>query len=156
MQYRYLIDGNNLIGAIPELNNIRSGKPQQAREELVFKLSRYFHDRKEKVTLFLDGFEKEKIASGTVKIKYSNARPADTDIRTAIELEKNRRCLIVVTSDRAIMDFAGRCSCAVKSSAAFRQEMEAVKTVNEEEKRITGLASSNQEFVELFTRKNRK
>lgn len=140
----FLIDGNNVIGADKTLSS-----PTNSRSKIGYKLEKYFHEKKAKVSLYFDGFEKDKLSFKGIVIKYSNSREADSLIRDDISSSKNKKLITVVTSDSALANFAKKCSCTVISSESFLSEANSNKANNEAEI-IDSLAKSNREFLELF------
>ena len=119
----YILDGNNIIGKDKELKQLQSQEPQKSREKLVHLLDRYFSKKKFKVSLHLDGFEKENIRTGKVRLIYSNNKKADDKIRDQIEGSENPKKLTVVTSDRSLAEFAKVCSCTVLKSEELLREI---------------------------------
>lgn len=145
----YLIDGNNLIGKLKKLFAIQKKDRQSARSKLVFLLERNFKDRKEHITLFFDGFEKEAIPFLAGKIIYSNKKTADEEIKLMIENTGSRRSLIVVSSDIEIINFAKSCGCQVISSEAFAEKLSQKKIIVEEKSKIQEIDDVEQ-FKKLF------
>jgi len=147
MSRRYIIDGNNLIGKIPELHSIPKTLKQSARERLCIMLDRYFADKKVKVSLHFDGFAAHSIKTSHLSIHYSDKKTADDTIRHEIELAKNPKLLTVVSSDHSVTGFARACSCEVIKAESFVQEL--FKKVNDTEAdRIKGI--STDEMKKLF------
>lgn len=147
MRY-YIIDGNNVIGNDRELKSLQKKEPQQSREKLAFLLDRYFTKKNLKVSLHLDGFEKDKIRTSKVKIVYSDNKTADDKIRRQIEHAKNPKNIFVITSDHSLAEFAKVCSCTViKSEEFLHQVNDGNDTVSESEiqKEI-----DNEEIKKLF------
>lgn len=145
----YFIDGNNLFGAEKSTAKEKSNLSTGVREKLGFKLERFFFDKNAKVILFYDGFEKDKLKLKKIDVKYSNRREADFFIRQEISTARNPKLVTVITSDRALAEFAKKCSCKVLSSEQFLGELNSKKARNEEVI-IKSLANSNQEFLEMF------
>ncbi len=144
----YLIDGNNLIGKQSSLKSLQETDPQQSREKLTFILDRYFVNRKYKVSLHFDGFEKDKIRTAKMKIVYSDNKTADEKIRQQIEYAKNPKKLVVITSDFSLGEFAKKCSCSVIKSEEFLKKLSDKndsKSENEIQKEI-----DNEEIKRLF------
>lgn len=149
MQKHYIIDGNNLLGKI---KNKISGvnDPQMYREKLAFLLERYFSTKKVRVTLNFDGHPRDAIKVSKIKIIYSENKPADDLIVHQIETAKNPKHIVVVSSDRKIMEFAKACSCTVLKSEELIPELfpkqisgteeEIIKEINPEEiKKLFGI-----------------
>jgi predicted RNA-binding protein with PIN domain len=145
----FLIDGNNLIGKIRTIKNIQSKDKQLSRERLVMLIEKYFNKRKGKVYLHFDGFQNSPLNLSKGKIIYSEKSKADKKIKEQIELSKNRKNLIVISSDHEIQNFAKVCSCDILSSEDFSKELTSRKTINEEENRIKEI-NDIEEFKKLF------
>ncbi|MFH1195493.1 MAG: NYN domain-containing protein [bacterium] len=140
----YVIDGNNLIGKMSQ-----SGKRNtSSREQLVLKLDRYFHQKKVNVSLHFDGFEKETISATKIRIFYSQKRTADALIKNEIENHNSSKSICVVTSDFNLMEFARVCSCKVKKSEEFANELKDNIDRDNEEEKIKSI--SNEEMRKLF------
>ncbi len=145
----YIIDGNNLIGKISKLQKLQQQDKQSSREKLAFLIEDYFHNKKAKVTLHFDGYENNPIRLSFAKIIYSDNKTADDKIRKQIEDSKNRRNLVVVSSDLSIVDFARKCSCNVITSEEFARQMFTAGDDNAEEKLIDRLKNS-EDWEKLF------
>lgn len=145
---QYLIDGNNVIGKDPELKSIQNKDPQDSREKLAWKLDRFFSKKKYKVHLHFDGHSKEPIRTSKLRIHYSDNKTADEKIREQIEFTKNPKNLIVVTSDRALSEFAKVCSCSVSTSEDLIKDVTQSDDRQSEEEIIKDI--SNDEIRRLF------
>ena len=145
----YILDGNNLIGKIPELFNIQKKDPQSSRVKLAYMIDNYFSSRKEKVSLHFDGFSKDVIKINNAKIIYSDNKSADEKIKIQIEKSKNTRQLIVVTSDNNLAQFAKVCSCKVIASDSFAKII-VNRAKDDESSIIDELRKSSGEFEKLF------
>ncbi|MCE1188768.1 MAG: NYN domain-containing protein [Ignavibacteria bacterium] len=146
----YIVDGNNLIGKIPDLQRLKSSNPQGSREGLIRVLDVYFREKKNRVSVFFDGFEKDPIALSRFKIHYSNLHEADSLIRKFIEHSTNPKLLCVVTSDLALLNFARKCSCTVIPSEEFVVQMKMARASDDEAMKIHDLSSEAQRFIKLF------
>lgn len=144
---KYIIDGNNLIGKIPELKSIPKKEQQMARERLALILDRYFAGKKLRISLHYDGFAGPAIKTDSISIHYSDARPADDFIRREIEHSKNPKLLTIVTSDNSLAAFARACSCRVIKAEEFAGELSR-KEINDEAERIKSI--SKDEIKRLF------
>ena len=145
----FIIDGNNLMGKIPALFKLQKKDGQSSREKLSFILESYFINKKNnKVSLHFDGFVNQAIRASKLKIIYSGKRSADDEIKHEIEIEKNRRNLIIVTSDHNILQFARVCGCEIKTSEEFSKEIMSRTLEDEEKKREDGI--NNDEIKRLF------
>ncbi len=147
----YIIDGNNLIGKNTFLMRLQKKDKQSSREKLVLMLDRFFYNRKNSVTLHLDGFPGERINSSKVKIVYSQNLTADERIKKQIENSASRKNTFVVTSDNNLAEFARVCSCKVISSEEFLSMIQKADKMDDEEPRMKEI--SNQDIIDLFTKK---
>ena len=145
----YLIDGNNLIGKINSIKKIQDKDKQSARERLVMLIEQYFNTRKGKVFLHFDGFQNTPLSLSKGVIIYSEKSKADKKIKEQIEISKNSKNLIVISSDHEIQNFARVCSCDVVTSEEFAKELTSKKNINEEERRIKSI-DDVEEFKKLF------
>src|SRR4030067_59622 len=100
----YIIDGNNLIGKVKKLSELQKKDKQSAREQLVYLLQNYFSVKKVKISLHFDGYENNRINIINGKIIYSGSQTADEKIKDQISSSKNKRDIIVISSDNGIRD----------------------------------------------------
>lgn len=142
----YIIDGNNLIGKMPDLRNKDN---QFVREKAAFVLERYFASRKAKVTLHFDGYANLPIKVSGIKIIYSESRTADEKIKQEIERTKNRKSITLVSSDNNLREFARVCSSSVKSSEDFLKEIQSAGNQDEENRIIESMKNTD-EFKKIF------
>ena len=145
---QYFIDGNNLIGKIPSIKKLQDRDKQASREKIAFTLDRFFINRKEKVILFLDGFQNEAIRTAKVRIRYSDKKTADDIIKHEIDISKNPKQIIVVSSDHSVMEYAKVSYCEVQKSEEFAKVLKKSKSGNKEEEIIKNI--DNDEIKKLF------
>jgi len=145
----YIIDGNNLLHKIKSLKTILSKDKQSPRERLAFMVERFSFGKNIKVSLHYDGFERMPIRTSNTKIYYSDKKAADEDIRNEIESSKNRRNLIVVTSDDALREFARKCGCVSLLSEDFAVMLKPKDDSDDEKKRIESIGN-NEYFKNIF------
>ena len=145
----YVIDGNNVIGKIKALKSLQQKDKQASREKLVFMIDNFLYNKKVKCTIHFDGFEQTPIKSTICKIIYSNNQTADDKIKIQIEQTKNRKNLIVVTSDNNIRHFARICSSDILKSKEFGILMRNRSSDNEQ-KKIDEMKNNVEEFKRLF------
>jgi predicted RNA-binding protein with PIN domain len=130
----YLVDGNNVMG---QRVGWHRDKPK-ARRELLDELARFASRKKVRVGVVFDGAPDEHFADGSsyrgVRVYYA-ARGSDADerIKTLVEQSRERRTLLVVTSDRALAEYVRRCGAQVLRAGEFRRRMEAVEAAAEAE-----------------------
>lgn len=115
-----IVDGHNLIGALPDLN---LSDPDD-EEKLVLKLKRYRARTGRKVMVVFDpggGYRPgSKRTKGGVTVWYApHGATADKIIAGYARAEANPRRLLVVSSDREVQRAAGQAGAAVMSSTDF-------------------------------------
>jgi predicted RNA-binding protein with PIN domain len=121
----YLIDGNNVMAQRVGWHRDKQG----ARRALMDDLARFALDRRVRVAVVFDGAPEQHFADGTsykgIRIFYSErGSNADERIKQLVERSRERRTLLVVTSDRALADYVRRCGAQVIRSGEFRKKME--------------------------------
>jgi uncharacterized protein len=122
----YLIDGNNVIGQRVGWHRDKPG----SRRRLLEDLARFLGLKKNRVAVVFDGAPDESFPDGSsycgVKIYYARHKSnADNRIIEMVEAEKNRKGLIVVTSDGKLASYVRLCGVAVMRSGEFRRMLEA-------------------------------
>jgi predicted RNA-binding protein with PIN domain len=121
----YLIDGNNVMGQRVGWHRDR----RRARRELLDELAQFASRKKARVAVVFDGAPDEHFADNSsyrgVRIFYA-ARGSDADerIKSLVESSRERRTLLVVTSDRALAEYVRRCGAQVLRAGEFRKRME--------------------------------
>jgi predicted RNA-binding protein with PIN domain len=121
----YLIDGNNVIGQRVGWHRDKPG----ARRQLIEDLVRFIRHHRAKLSVVFDGAPDRYLPDGSnyhgLKIYY--ARPgsdADARIVELVEAERNRKNLIVVTSDRNLTARIRVCGVQVMRSGSFRRMLD--------------------------------
>jgi len=137
----YLVDGNNVMA---QRVGWHRDKPK-ARRRLMDELARFAQVRQVRVTVVFDGAPEEFFRDGAsyrgVRLFYSErGSNADERIKQLVEQSRERRTLIVVTSDRALSDYVRRCGARVMRSGEFRKRMEesAASNSNSDEPAVEG------------------
>jgi predicted RNA-binding protein with PIN domain len=126
----YLIDGNNVMGQRVGWHKDRV----RARRDLLDELAQFALTKKVRVAVVFDGAPDEHFADGSsyrgVRVYYA-ARGSDADerIKALVENSRERRTLLVVTSDRALAEYVRRCGAQVVRAGEFRRRMEAAEAV---------------------------
>ncbi len=144
----YFIDGNNLAGKLKGISNIKTGQNQLMREKLISLLSRYYSKDRNQIVVFFDGFPREAIRAGKIKIIYSNRKTADDEIKEAIANHKNPRLITLITSDNNLREYGKACSCRIKSCEELSLDIETADKQDDEKERIEKI--SNSEIKKLF------
>jgi len=146
----YFIDGNNLIGKIPDLKNKLKTDKTFVREQLAFRLDTVFLNSSNAAVVFFDGFINGVINTNKLKIIYSDSRPADLVIKEEINRSKNPRNIVVVSSDNEVYNYGKKCSCDVLKSEEFFTRFFGTAVEKEESEKISLLQKQNDEFKKLF------
>jgi predicted RNA-binding protein with PIN domain len=122
----YLVDGNNVMA---QRVGWHRDKPK-ARRRLMDELARFAQNARVRVTVVFDGAPEQHFADGSsykgaVRVFYSErGSNADERIKRMVEGTRERRTLIVVTSDRELADYVRRCGAPILRSGEFRRKME--------------------------------
>lgn len=119
---KFLIDGNNVINYHPKLKEKFLRNKENAKDDLALVVGDFLVNTKNEATIFLDGFETVHSyvkCNRSLSIKYSRNLTADEVIKRTIDLEKNKRILVVVSSDIEVKNYARINDCEVKTSATF-------------------------------------
>jgi len=152
----FLIDGHNLIGHSPDLS--LSDPNDEAK--LIARLKAYIARTGRQITVVFDpgpdsdpaSFDYGRFREGRLEVIYAQAwRKADDVIREIVGEVKDRRSLIVVTSDGALAQFTRQCGVRVRSSAEFEREMRQTlsRASDDDEKPLAG-ASEISAWAEIF------
>jgi len=145
----FLIDGNNLLGKLSVREKSFRPENPASRELLTIRLRDFFREKNDSVTLFFDGHESEKINGEKIKIVYSDKREADALIREKIERTKNRKTLVIVSSDNQIRNFARVCSSETILSEEFASQISRREAATTEDK--IPPSTDKEFFLKLFT-----
>ncbi|MGE0131777.1 MAG: NYN domain-containing protein [Blastocatellales bacterium] len=131
----YLIDGNNVIGQRVGWHRDKPG----SRRRLMQELARLAWARKLRLTVVFDGAPDQQFPDGSsfrgVRIFYSRpGSDADTRIIEMAEAERNKKNLVVVTSDGQLAARVAVCGVRVMRSGEFRRMLdEAIVATADEE-----------------------
>ena len=130
----YLIDGNNVMG---QRVGWHRDKPA-ARRTLLDELAGFARARRVKLEVVFDGAPEAHFADGasyrgTVRVFYAaRGSNADERIKSFVEASRERRTLVVVTSDRALAEYVRRCGAQVVRAGEFRRVLDEVKVETEQ------------------------
>ncbi len=106
---RIVVDGYNLIHAMPELARLVGIDLELARDGLVAKLAVYRSQRSVRITVVFDGrgtAGQQTRPPGGIEVVFSRApQTADAKIEAMLALEKSPRSWTVVTSDNSIVRY---------------------------------------------------
>jgi predicted RNA-binding protein with PIN domain len=120
----YLVDGNNVMAQRVGWHRDKPG----ARRALLDDVARFALARKVSIAVVFDGAPEQHFADGAkyrgVHVFYAaRGSNADERIKQMVEETRERRTLLVVTSDRALADYVRRCGAQVIRSGDFRRRM---------------------------------
>ena len=123
----YLVDGNNVMGQRVGWHRDRAG----ARRRLLGELALFAREAGATVEAVFDGAPDEFFPDGTyfmgVRVFYAErGSDADTRIKHLVDSSRERRTLKVVTSDRALADYARLSGAQVVRSGEFRRRLDEV------------------------------
>jgi len=122
MLLHYIVDGYNLLHAIPSLKQLLDHDAAQAREQLAYLIARLTLRRKFRCTIVFDGARPIDTPASThspVHVVFSSPLSADAKIKSMIDQSKNRSLLVIVSSDREILGYARVCACTTHTSRYF-------------------------------------
>ena len=128
MRVSFLVDGNNVMG---QRVGWHRDKPA-ARRRLLGDLARFARREAASLTVVFDGAPDEHFPDGSdfmgVRVFYA-ARGSDADerIKSMVDAARERRTLLVVTSDRRLADYVRRSGVRVQSSGEFRKRLDAAE-----------------------------
>ena len=126
-QPRIVIDGYNLIHAMPELVRLVATDLERARDGLVAKLAVYRSGRGVRVTVVFDGqsmVAQQSRPPGGIEVVFSRApQNADAKIKTMLALERSPKSWTVVTSDNSIVRYARDFGAKTIPSAEFAAKL---------------------------------
>ncbi|MBW7889204.1 MAG: NYN domain-containing protein [Bacteroidetes bacterium] len=119
----FIVDGYNVIHQIPSLKKLLAHNAEGAREQLIYYISRLTLKRKFRCTVVFDGEQANTLQKQSVHapihVLYSFPQIADAKIKQMIEESKNRSLLVIISSDREILNFAQVCACETHTSKYF-------------------------------------
>jgi predicted RNA-binding protein with PIN domain len=121
----YLVDGNNVMA---QRVGWHRDKPK-ARRGLMDELALFAQVRSVRLMVVFDGAPEQHFGDGAsykgMRVFYAErGSNADERIKQMVEQARERRTLIVVTSDRELADYVRRCGAQVIRSGEFRKKME--------------------------------
>jgi predicted RNA-binding protein with PIN domain len=153
----FIVDGYNVIHAIPTLKKLLSHDADSAREQLIHLISKLTIKRKFRCTVVFDGDQpKSKIKQSShapIHVVYSSPQSADAKIKNTIEHSKNRSLLVIISSDREILNFAKVCACETHTSKHFANLLFAEETSGDEKDSSILSKSQVDEWLRIFGEK---
>ena len=131
----YIIDGNNVIGGRVGWHRDKPG----SRRRLLHELALLARAKKLRLNVVFDGAPDPQLPDGSsyrgVRIFYSRpGSDADSRVVEMVEAERNKKSLVVVTSDRKLTSRVRSCGARVMRSGEFRRTLdETVETAPDQE-----------------------
>jgi predicted RNA-binding protein with PIN domain len=122
----YVVDGNNVIGQTPGWHRDKPG----SRRRLLGELAAFAAASRARVTVVFDGAPDDHVPDGAsfkgVKVYYpGRGSDADAVIERLVAVDRNRRGIVVVTSDRRLAAECRGMGAQVLASGEFRKRMAA-------------------------------
>ncbi len=142
----YLIDGNNVIGGRVGWHRDKEG----SRRQLLQDLARLARARKLRLTVVFDGAPDNAFPDGAsyrgVKVFYAR-RGSDADARIVemVEAERNKKNLVVVTSDGKLASRVRVCGVRVVRAGEFRQMLDEASNERGDEQEAGGPSVKEEE-----------
>ncbi len=153
----YIVDGYNVIGTIPSLKKTLAHDAGSARELLIHAAAPLTHQNKFRCTIVFDGVapsdHTKQSPHAPIHIVYSSPLSADARIKLMIEQSKRRSLLVVVSSDREILDFARAYSCQTHTSKHFANLLSAANDSAIEKSDAQLSQSQVNEWLKIFGEK---
>lgn len=123
MKRHYIIDGYNLMHAVPEYKSRMGQDLSGARDHFILRLSGFSMRENAKITVVFDGCRQKAAAGqGRTHVRIIFSKPpekADPVIKRMADRHSSREERIVVTSDQEIVRFARQCGIASLASDVF-------------------------------------
>lgn len=152
-----LIDGYNVIHAIPSLKKTMLHDAQSARELLIHATAQLTLKKNFRSTIIFDGMEPSTPAKRSmhapVHVIYSSPLSADAKIRHMIEHSKNRASLIIISSDREIVSYAKNYSCQTHTAKYFANLISGTDDAVTEKTDISLTSHQINEWLKIFGEK---
>jgi predicted RNA-binding protein with PIN domain len=149
----YLVDGNNVMAQRVGWHRDKG----RARRELMDELARFAEAKGARVAVVFDGAPEKHFGDGSsyrgVRVFYAErGSDADERIKGLVEATRERRTLLVVTSDRALANYVRRCGAQVLRAGEFRRRMEQALSQAEDETEANAIVGLETEEVDGWMR----
>jgi predicted RNA-binding protein with PIN domain len=130
----YLIDGNNVMAQRVGWHRDKPG----ARRRLLGELAAYARAARVSMSVVFDGAPEEHFPDGAsfmgVSVFYAvRGSNADERIKRMVEESRERRTLVVVTSDRALAEYVRSCGARVVRAGEFRRRLDETAATESEQ-----------------------
>ena len=153
----FLIDGYNLIYSNESLKNLLKNYPVEARERLVQMVSDFIGRKKINATIIFDGAEevlKKHKPREHIRVIYSYMHSADTEIKNLIDASKNKKKLMIVSSDNEIQNYAKVCGAKFMRSQEFIAILKSKRTETEFHKKSDLTKGEVDYWLKIFNNEN--
>ncbi len=150
----YLIDAYNVIHRHPGLRGKLKKDFTGARETFLLKLAGFALRGNNEVVAVFDGTPAEAFpASGKLKIVYADpGKTADQKIKQLIDISRNPRNIVVVSSDGEVVRYGHLNSCRVLTAQEFVRLLEHEEKQGGDEKPVGETEREREEWLRLFSR----
>ena len=156
-QVHYIVDGYNLIHAIPSLKKTLAHNGETARELLIHSIGQLTHRKKFRCTIVFDGITPNKSpkqsSHAPVHVIFSSPISADAKMKQMIEHSKNRSLIVIISSDREILNFAKVCSCQTHTSNYFARLLSETNDIVAEKSDAPLTKSQIDDWLKIFGEK---
>lgn len=153
----FIIDGYNVIHAVPSLKKTLLHDAESARELLIYSVGQLTHQKKFRASIIFDGIAPDhstkQSAHAPVHVVFSFPHSADTAMKRMIERSKNSNLLTIVTSDREIMRFAKVHSCITHTSHYFANLLSDANDTVTEKSEVSLSTEQINEWLKIFGEK---
>lgn len=153
----FIIDGYNVIHAIPSFKKTLAHDAGSARELLIHSVAQLTHQWKFRCTIVFDGIaptnSPKPSPHAPVHVIYSSPLNADVKIKQMIEQSKNRRALTIISSDREILNFAKMYSCQTHTSKHFANLLSSTDNPAIEKSDVPLSQAQINEWLKIFSEK---
>ena len=150
--YRYLIDGYNLLFALPHT----TASLEQQRKNIIQLVQEYFLSSSIQVFLVFDG-QQEDIEFHDIDnlrlIFSSKNLSADQYILEEIAHYKHPEKIIVITSDKRLSHLAKNLKASVQTVSSFVKKLQKIKTKKTTEKQKQDTAANIQRLEKIFEKR---
>ncbi len=162
MNPHYIIDGYNVIHSLEKFRHALSAGLEQARNELISLIRSYCSGKKVKMTVVFDGDEVgyidgDRYSGQSLQVIYSKfPEKADPVIQRLIQKNSNKKAVVLVSADNALVQFARQVKAQVLSPNEFYQRATKHPSQDQVEQKFDSQVSEKEvsEWLKLFKERN--
>lgn len=127
----YIIDGDNLIGSSPDI----SREDADARTQLLSLIRGFQENKNSNVTVVFDGAPQNGVRREELRTKFCvvyprNGSTADDEIKCILDGLNYFKDVVLVTSDRALKDYAKKKGAKTVNSIEFYFELKRISRIS--------------------------